>query len=303
MTDTMPDNPRAIPGSNQAPDYAREVTNRMAQEYAATVADVEKLLKQAADLVAEVRASGTGKVEDDATSLRLSKVYKDIGDKSDSLKAYHDLEKQPFLRGGQGVDNFFFGWMEKLARRKPTDKAGAADILYAFVDDFTQRKLAIEQAKRDEDERKAREVAQEAQRAREAEEQRQRDAVAAAARARKPETVAAHQAIADEASGRAAVAAIQENTAREQLTEAQIAATAKPADLVRSRSDEGVLTSMGRDNVATMIDASKLDPVALWPFVKDQHKQMALTAWAKITQFKKPMDGALITQKNKTVIR
>lgn len=299
---SLTENPRAVVGDNQAPDYAREVTERMGKEYAAAVVDVEKLLKEANELVATIRATETGKIEDDATSLRFSKVNKDLRDKSAALKAFHELEKAPFFRGGQGVDNFFFSLMEKLARRKETDKAGAADILYAFVDDFTQRKHAREQAERDKKLREAQDAAREAQRVREAEEARQREAEAAASRARKAETIEKHTEIATEAATKAADAEMVEQVARDQVSEAKIAANAAPADLVRIRSDEGVMNTMAREYYAEVEDVAKLDPKQLWPFIGDKEKTKALKAWAKITQYKTPMAGAIIGQRNKTKI-
>lgn len=47
MNNLLPDNPRAVTGDNAPPDYAREVTERMARDYAETVRTVTELLDDA----------------------------------------------------------------------------------------------------------------------------------------------------------------------------------------------------------------------------------------------------------------
>ncbi len=290
------ENPRATVGDNEAPDYAKQITAQMARDYPTLEPAVNELLAQAREAPKEIN--------DDETAASVGKIIKDLRDVTKRIEAYHGKEKEPFLRGGQGVDQFFFGLWEKCARRIKTAKGGAADILQARVDDYVQRKIAEQRRINEENQRKAQEAADNARRAREAEEQAQRDAVAAAARARKPENVEAHEQKAAGHEQAASTARIDEEVARDNLLDARQMSGAKSADLVRYRDEEsGVLLTAKQVPYVEMVDASKLDPVALWPFIKDKEKLAALTAWAKITQHKRQMAGAIIEMRDTGVIR
>ena len=50
----MNDNPRAVMGDNVAPDYAQEVTNRMAADYAELTRSADAALTEARELPKEV---------------------------------------------------------------------------------------------------------------------------------------------------------------------------------------------------------------------------------------------------------
>jgi hypothetical protein len=54
MPITEPLNPRAVPGSNEAPDYAQQVTDRIAAEYAEITVTLDNLLAEAREMPKEV---------------------------------------------------------------------------------------------------------------------------------------------------------------------------------------------------------------------------------------------------------
>lgn len=289
------ENPRAVAGSNEAPDYAKRVTDDMKRDYEAYDRSVTELLEKA-------RAAPT-EVNDDETAGVLSKIVKDLRDAVARGEAFRVKEKEPYLRGGNAVDQYFGALMMKCERQKKTDKAGAADVLHARVHDWNERKLAIETAKRLAVEKAARDEEERLATIRRQEEQKAADAKAAAERARKPEKKAELAQVAAAAEQTAKETRLQEDQARAATQDAKAASTARPADMVRTRSDDGVLNTMAKVPYVEIVDPMKLDASLLWAFVKDEHKLQALKAWAKITQHKRAMDGAIIEMRNDTVIR
>lgn len=294
MNNLLPDNPRAVTGDNAPPDYAREVTERMARDYAETVRTVTELLDDARRLPKEVA--------DDDTVGVIGAVIKRMRDVKERLEAFREKEKEPYYRGGQGVDQFFFGLEEKLEKRKATDSAGAVDVLQARVHAYNQRKLAEQRRIREEQERAAREAEDKARRERQEQERLQREAEEKAARARKDETAEAQRRLAAVAEHAAATARAAEEEARRQVDEARLQAAAKPSDMVRTRHDGGVLNTMRQVPHVEIVNEMDLDPVALWPFVKSSHKLQALKEWAKATQHRQQMKGAVIEMRDDTVI-
>ena len=288
-------NPRAVPGSNLAPDYAREVTDRMAADYA-------ELSRTTSALLDEARAL-PGTVENDESMGLAARVIVRLRDTASRAVALHRKEKEPFLRGGEAVDQFFFSLVDKLARRQRTNKPGAADILQARVDAYVTAKAAEERRKREEEARRAAEAERKA-----AEERRKADEARARAeeiarRARKVETIEAAQEHARQLAAEAAQKADEQEAARGASQDARAAAAAPTADLIRSRTDEGHLVTAKREPFVEIVEEMQLDALALWPFVKSEHKLQALRAWAKITQHKQQMPGAIIELRDRAVIR
>jgi len=291
----MSENPRAVAGDNLAPDYAQDVTARMRRDYEEVAKTVEALVEEAYALPAEI--------DDDATKGRFTHLIKRLRDVAARVTAFHSKEKEPFLRGGQAVDQYFFGLLDKCARRDKKAKPGAGDRLLAVLNAYDTRKLAEERARREREAAEAARVAREAREraereAREAEERR-----LAAERARKPEiaerkaeAAAAQEAAADAAKVDASVA-----TAHEQ--DAHIATLAKPADIMRTRGDDGTLATMGTEKYADVIDATKLDKEALWPFITLEAKEKALRAWANNTGHAQTMPGASVGKRPRSVVR
>jgi hypothetical protein len=281
--------------TDQNVDYAAEVVSRLTKDYA-------ELMSSVATTLEKLRALPKT-IDDEPTLDSYATVIRDGRDLNKRLEAYHDAEKTPYLRSGQGVDQFFFVLMEKIARRKKNDPAGGLDVADARVDDYMQRKLAAERAERqriaDEEARKAREEQARQDGARKAAE----EAAAKAARARNAENIKAHEA---EAARQVAIA---EESRREterlaqQAEDARIDTIAKPADMVRTRLDSGAMATMGEVPLVQIDDVTKLDKDLLWPFLKEEHILMALKAWAKTKSHKTPMAGATIKMIPKGQVR
>lgn len=295
---THAENPRAVVGDNQAPDYAQRVTDQMARDYQALTESISALLDEARDKPKEV--------ESDEVALDIGALIKRLGDADRRAEAFRVAEAEPYLRGKNAVDGFFNALRDKIGRRNKNDRAakpGAVDVLQARVTAYLERKRIEEQARRDAEAARLREEARKRQEAEAAAFAAAEEARRAAERARKPEIVEQKTAVAQEAAAAAAVARAETQIMVEQATEAHIATLAKAADMARTRGDEGVLLTLAKENYAIVIERSKLDMAKLAPFFTDAEVEKALRAWAKTTGFNQPMDGAEIGRKNKGVTR
>jgi hypothetical protein len=273
--------------SNQPSDVTEQEVGRLAEDYGELARNATSLLEQAREIA--------GEIEDEAALERFSNVIVDMRDTEARAEAARIAEKEPFLRRGQAVDGFFGSIKERLAKGRA--------VLKRSVDAYQNRKLAAERERRrladEQARREAQKAADEAARlAREAEDRR-----LAAERARLPETQEAKGAVADQAETTASVAQADAQVAIAAAQEARIDALAKPAEMTRSRFDEGRLVTMRQVGYVEIVDKMKLDPVALWPFVKEDDAKKALNAWAKTTGYKRPMDGAVVEMRDESVIR
>jgi chemotaxis protein histidine kinase CheA len=288
-------NPRAVIGDNKAPNYAAQITESLQRDYAASVEALAKLLDDA-------RAAPTV-VEDDETMGVLARLVKSFRDTTSRLEAFRVAEKEPHFRAGQAVDGFFNAMIDKCARRDRKNKPGASDVLQARIDDYQQRKLAAEQERRRiEAERAAREAREKAA----AEEKARREAEEArlaAERARKPETKAEKAGAAEQAQAAASAAISASAAAEARAEDAYVETLARPADIVRTRVDEGPLVTMQQVGYAEIEDDTKLDMTKLWPFISIDAKEKALRAWAKSTGHRQQMTGAAIGHRNKSAVR
>ena len=276
-------------------DFALVTTAFLEDEYAKQPQIVAALLEEAR-LIPKV-------IEDDETKGKVTSLIKRLRDTAKALTSFHEKEKQPYLRGGQAVDQYFFGLVDKCIRRAKNNNPGAADVLNARLTDYDNRVLAAEQARRqreaDERARLAREAQEKADReAREAEEKR-----LAADRARKPEIVEQKAGAAKEQEARADEAKVDAVVLGARAEDAHIATLAAPADIMRTRGVDGTLSTMGTEKYAEIVDRAKLDAVALWPYLKLDAIQSALNQWARFTDFNKEMPGAAIGRRNKSVVR
>src|ERR1019366_957955 len=263
-------NPDAISGHNEAPISAQSVTAAMARDYAALAQATSALLVEAKALPDAVADEGDLQV--------VSAVIVKIRDKAKLANATREKEKEPYLRGGQAVDAFFKDLIDRL------DKTNT--ILGRRVNAYQQAKLAEERARREREAREAAKVAAEA-----------------AARARKAENIAAHNEEAADRAELAAEASASATLAFNEAAAAEIAAKAKPAELTRSRFEEGTLVTMKQVGYVEIVDAALLDLAALRPFIKEEHLLQALRAWAKINNHKKPMPGAIVEMRDEAVVR
>ncbi len=285
-------------------DFSPAVKEFIEAAYAQFPKDIEEMLAEARALIDD----GSGKVrvlalDDISSASKIAALVKRFRDMSKLLDSHREKEKAPYFRATQQIDGTFFALMEKCLRRTKGAKPGAADVLFLIYDDWNKRRLAEEQRKRDEAARIAREEAEEKQRKAAEEARKAEEARLAEERARKPETKEAKGAVAEAAAAAAAAAATEAKIATDAAVGARLNQLAKPADLVRTRHEDGALGTMGTEKYAEVIDESKLDKNALWPFISIGEKEKALRAWAKITGHRTQMEGAEVGEREKSQIR
>jgi hypothetical protein len=292
-------NPRASIGDNQGVDQAQIVADRLAIDYGQSVENVEQLLADAEKLPTIV--------DSDNTALLLGATIKQLRDLDTRLESHRESEKQPYLRAGNAVDNFFHSLRDRIVRRRKNDrsvKPGAIDILQDRINIWQDAKIAEEKARLERERLEAARLAREEQarlaKLRLAAEEAER----AVARARSEATKLER---ANEAAAKAeqeALARHQAALASEQAEEARLATLVKPADLSRVRSqDNGVLLTTAREGYAFVTDRAVLDLEALRPFFTDFELDKALRGWAKSTGHVRQLPGAEVGFRNKGVTR
>lgn len=285
LTDTTES--REVIGHNNPPDWAAITTEAMTTQYADLMASTATMLAGAQELPKIVESPEDSEI--------VSKAVKDLRDTSARAEAARVAEKEEFLRKGNAVDQFFKGLQTRLNK--------GADILHARVHNYNERRRIAEEERRRRELAEAQRIAREAQK-RLAEEQRLRaDAERAAARARKPENIEAHEQRAEQHDEKAESARVDTLMATAAADEARLAALQPAAEMVRERFDNGVLNTMGKEGYVEITDIDQIDLNALRPYLKDEHVLAALKAFAKKTSYKKPMAGAIIEMRHKTVIR
>ena len=302
MVETAPLNPRAVPGSNQAPDYAQIVTDRIAEEY-------REISNTVADLLAEAREMPKT-VESDDTALKLGALIKRLRDSDSRIESVRTLEKEPYLRGGNAVDSFFNALRDKIGKRNKNDRAaapGAIDILQARINDYQERKIAEERARQEAARREAEAIAKAAADKARKEAQEAADREAAASRARTAATQAARQREAEAQQAAADKAAAEAQRTAELAEEARLASLAKPSDIARVRGNDqsgaGVTLTVAKEPYAILTDRNKVDLDLLRPYFTDAEIEKALRGWAKATGHRITMEGAEIGHRNKGVTR
>lgn len=289
-------NPRATIGDNVGEiDYAKMEVERLTSDYAELLRSIEEMEREA-DALPE-------RIDDDETKGRCASLVKRLRDAAKRADGFRELEKQPFLRRGQGVDQFFFGVIDRVAKRNKRDRDGVSDTLLARINDFDARVLRAEQERRRKEAEEAARRAAELRRQQEEEERRAREAREAAERARKPENQAAKEAVADQHQAQATETRIEAEIAEERAEDAYVETLARPAEIMRRRGDDGTLSTMKREGYAEIVDETMLDKNALWPFIALDAKEKALRAWAKAQGHRVEMAGAAVGFRNKSVVR
>lgn len=263
-------------------DYAKPVIDRLDKDLGHLIKDIEGLEAELSKLPAAIDSDETqGTIEDV------------IGKARDKLKAMvptFEAEKRPYLIGGRAVDNWFKRLRERL------EAASAAPI--AVSNAWTLAKAERERVARAAAEAAAREAEAKVRREREEAEKAARDAAEAAARKRNADTKAA----ADEAARIAQEAAdklrAEEQAAMRATDDATEAAQARSADMARTRHAGGRMNTVAQVPDVRIIDPAKLDLEKLRPYIKPDHLQAALDAFAKFTNYKGECEGAYIGKKD-----
>jgi hypothetical protein len=283
------------PGHN-LPDWSAEESARLAREH-------ERLERDVTNLLAEARQAPPS-VENEQTAELYTNLIKRLRDQDNKVEALRESEKAPHLHKARAVDSFFFRIRERIQRRVSSSATpGAVDVLMARLQDYNARRLAEEQRRRDEAARVAREEAARAARAREDAERQRREAEAKAARARNAERVEQLRREADEREAREAEARAAEQQARQKAQEAEADANAKPADMIRERHDSGAINTMKQYWHVEITNSEALDRDSLWPFIKQDALLDAVKMWAKVTQYRRSMQGAVIEKRSRTEVK
>jgi hypothetical protein len=312
----LADNPRAVIGSNEAPDFAKMETERLVDEYRGLKTTLDDLVGDA-EKVPKI-------INDDPTALKTGAIIKRFRDLRERMENTRVVEVEPHLRRQNAINAFFKGLQKMI---QPEDKSerrtnpGWIDKLQAIINAYQDRKEAAERERlareAAEAERIAKEARDHAERARLEEERLQREAAerrAEAERARAPAQIEKKQEVAAQASqdagaqvGVAIGAKIEAEQATDKAQGAYIATLAKPADIVRTRGvtedGAGVTLTKAKESYAYVIDSTKLDAVKLFPYFTDAEIEKAVRAFAKATQYREKMDGAEIGWRTKGVTR
>ena len=268
-------NPAAKPGHNLAPPYAQEVTERMALDYAELAEAANDAIRQADELPLTVENS-----EDVALVSAAVVKLRDISGRTES---HRKSEKEPYLRSAEAVDAFFFRLKEQVDNVRK--------MLAARVDAFKQRQLAEERARLAAEAAEARRVQEQARLA-------QAEAEAAQRRARSAETARQREA-------EAAKARVDTQMAEVAMEKAELDTLASSSSLVRERfeGERSGLVGMRKKKIAMVTNVAELDLEKLRFFLKQEHLDQALRAWAIATDFNEQMPGAIISRTDVTVIK
>lgn len=302
MALTSPLNPTIPTGSNEAPDFAKQVNDRLTLDYIGLTNTLADLLEESTKL--------PEKVSSDADALLVGELIKRMRDLDRRVEAAREVEKEPYLRGGNAVDSWFNGMRDKIGKRNRNDRKaadGAADTLQGRINVFQEEKIAAERARRAAEAAAAEKAAREAAQKAAAEAAAAEAARLAAERARKPEAAAMKEAVAAQQEQAAAVAQIAADDAAAHADDAKMATYAKPSDIARVRGGSGggggVTLTVAQEPYATLLDRSKVDMEMLRPFFTDAEIEKALRGWARTTGHRVQMPGAAIGFRNRGVTR
>lgn len=282
--------PQAIAKAENFPALVAEYID---DEYGAMRTTLAELQARLAALPAVINT--------DAEMGEYAKLVKDARDFNHRVEATRVAEKDNYFRGAQAIDGKFVPIRDAAARPNKTARPGVADEGSSRIDDYNQRKLAAERAKREAEARRLREEEDQKRRAQEEAQRAADEAARKAERARKDQAAKAEVAL--QANTQAAVATAEVSVAAQKAEQAHIDTLAKPADMVRHRVDEGPVVTMKREPYAVLEDDTKLDKEKLWAFIKRDAKEQALRAWAKNTGHTEQMAGARIGFKEVSVVR
>lgn len=322
-TMSMDNNPRAVMGGNNAPDYAKMEQERLANEYVGYTNTLADLVKLAETRDVEIPDDESA----DAEALENGAVIKRFRDLDKRIEETRVVEGEPHLRRKNACDAFFKGLRNIIQpedKRERMTKPGWVDRLQARINAHQDRKEAKERARLEAENRErqriAREAESEAQRLRDeaeklrvAEEEKRKEAE----RARKPENVEtkmeeANQlgAFAGAKESSATVATIAAEQAKEAAQDSRIATLARPADIVRTRGvtqdGAGVTLTKAKEKFSILTERDAMDDAAyirLGPFLTDEAIQTAGNKFARATNYRESLAGFEIGERSKNVTR
>jgi len=263
MTDTMM-------GHNQ-PDPRPAILDRLTMDYAAVAATVSEHQAAALDMpLVVLTKSGHDAVADLIAKMRGT--YK-------TIEASRVSEKDPYLKSERAVDGYFDPLKDRL---KTT-----ADDLTERVQAYLRAKAAEERARREAE-------AAEERRKEEAALAEQMRRLAAAEEARRRDYKELHES-------RAAEAAATATDAGTRAAELEASAEVKPAELARTRSDKGTLSTLKSEWTHQTEDIAAVPLDVLRPYIPTETIEKAIRAYVKVGG--RQLTGVRIFQTEKAVIR
>ena len=232
-------------------DPTPDIIERLGTDYAGLKAQVDAYDAEAAQLPTEILQEDERHQFADALS-RMQKTAK-------TIEAARTAEKAPYLASERAVDGFFGQISRKLSE--------VVEDLNACLTAYLKKLRDAERAKAEAEAAEQRRKAEEAR----AEELKARQAAADAQRA-------SDRRRAEEEAAAAAATARRHD---EQSVAAGIAAYAKPAELVRGRSETGKLSTLRTLWKGEIEDLDELDIVKLKPFFTRAQLEQALNAYVR----------------------
>lgn len=288
VTEMQPERERM--GGNRPPflEFYTEQNNalpgHLAAEYASLVSDVETLK---ADFDLSPEKVDSDDIEKQLTELgsRLSKFIK-------LSEAQRKITKDPTIKAGQIVDNFFNGMRDKVAL--------SLSQVERRVNAWKDEKRRIERERQAAEEARAREAAAEAARLKAEAERAERERVEATARAAAEQDEGARREAAEAEQRRQAWAA----EATRQEAEAKAAArAAKPVVAIQTRGESGAQSSQRTTWTGEITDLETLDLHALRPYIARAALDAAVRQYATTHKDTQPLAGARIFEKTSTSFR
>lgn len=269
MTDTdIPTDRRLLPGDNKPP-----LAERLPIDYAAELATV--------DTIAAAATNAPKEITSDEEHSTLVKIVKDARNIGKTLKSHFEKEKAPHLEAGRTVDTFF---------KKPRERMES--VVTAMEKRIKVRLDAIAAAEQARIAEEARQAREKEQLAREEAERQLREAAAKTSNSDVRETRMI------EAAASTAVAKAHETEARG----LEVAAAAKPAELARTRTEEGLSTlTTFWDYEITDIEAVSL--VKLRPFFSQPDIEKAIRQFIKTHGGSQTLSGVHIFRNTKATVR
>jgi hypothetical protein len=190
-----------------------------------------------------------------------------LRDLSKRAETSREAEKAPYLRAGQAVDAFFKEVIVRL------DKMGS--ILNRRVNDYQQEQLAAERRAREAEQQETMRLAEEAR--------------LKAVRARTDANRSARE--------------IEAALAERRASEAQEAAEATPAGMVRERFADGPLVTMKTVKYVQITDIKAIPLDELRPYLKPSAIEDAVRNWARATEYTGTMAGVEVGERDESVVR
>lgn len=240
----------------------------------APISDV--LAEQYSDLAARVEAIATRAnlapkaIATDTDLNTIGALIRDTRELSGETDKKRESEKRPYLQAGRDVDAFFKVFTDRLDR--------ISTVFKKIADDHA-RAVAAEARRRAEDEaRKAREEAD-----------RQAEIARRAEEANRLKTAEKHEAKAEAAEQRA--------------EQAEAVAASSAADLVRSRTDSGILSTARTEWAFEITDYDAIPLDKLRPYLKREHVEQAIRAFVKLQKQAAALPGVRVFEDVKSSFR